>query len=145
MIRHQREARLSSLSFLPVQILPSFPHFFPLLPGSVEDLCPTSSFTPPLPNSTPDATFTLIPAFHLKKKIVYFWLCWIFIPEWAFSLVAVSSGVFFSGARGSHCGGFACCRAWLLGCVGFSTCSMWTMSCGSQALEHSLNSCGAWA
>ena len=68
MIRHQREARRSSLSFLPVQILPSFPHFFPLLPGSVEDLCPTSSFTPPLPNSTPDATFTLIPAFHLKKK-----------------------------------------------------------------------------
>lgn len=29
------------------------------------------------------------------------------------------------------------CRAWAGGCVGFR-------SCGSQGLEHSLNSCGAW-
>ena len=38
----------------------------------------------------------------------------------------------------SHCGGFSCCRAWTPGRMGFSGCS-------SRALEHSLNSCGAWA
>ena len=37
------------------------------------------------------------------------------------------------GAWASHCGG-----AQALGHVGFS-------SCGSQALEHRLRSCGAWA
>ena len=31
------------------------------------------------------------------------------------------------------------------GCKGFSSCGMWLSSCSSQALEHRLNSCGAWA
>ena len=34
--------------------------------------------------------------------------------------------------------GFSCCRAWALGFTGFSNCSF-------RALEHRLNSCGAWA
>ena len=38
----------------------------------------------------------------------------------------------------SHCGGFSGCRAQTLGHKGF-------ISCGSQALEHSLTSCGTWA
>ena len=36
-------------------------------------------------------------------------------------------------AWASHCGGFLCCRAWLLGCTGFSS---WS----SQALEQTLRS-----
>ena len=41
-------------------------------------------------------------------------------------------------AQASDRGGFSCCRTQPLGCSGFS-------SCGSWALEHRLNSCGAWA
>ena len=41
----------------------------------------------------------------------------------------------------SHCGGFSCCRAWILGHVGFSSCSMWVQLqfLGSKS---TLNSCG---
>ena len=42
------------------------------------------------------------------------------------------------GVRTSHCGGFSCWEAWALGPIGLST-------YGSQALEHRLDSCGAWA
>ena len=42
------------------------------------------------------------------------------------------------GALASHCGGFSCWGAWALEWEIFG-------SCGSQALEHRLNSCGAWA
>ena len=50
-----------------------------------------------------------------------------------FSLVAASWNYSLAVVRG-----FSCCRAWPLGCMGFSSCS-------SRALEHRLNSCGAWA
>ena len=42
------------------------------------------------------------------------------------------------GALASHCSGFSCCRAHVLGHVDFS-------SCGSPALEHGFNSCSTWA
>ena len=41
------------------------------------------------------------------------------------------------GAQASHCGGFSCCRAWVLGHTMYNSFS-------SQVLEHRLNSCGAW-
>ena len=41
-------------------------------------------------------------------------------------------------AWASHCRGFSCCRAWVLGLPDFSSCSIW-------ALECRLRSCGAWA
>ena len=46
-------------------------------------------------------------------------------------------GLLSSCAWVSHCGGFACFRAWVLGHVGFC-------SCGSQVLECRFSSCGAW-
>ena len=77
-----------------------------------------------------------------KKKLfilfIYFWLCCIFVAAHRLSLVAAS-------------GGYS-----LLWCMGFSLwwlLLLWIMSsshagfssCGSQALEHRLSSCGAWA
>ena len=54
------------------------------------------------------------------------------------SLVAESRGLLSGGgAWGSHCGGFSC-EAQAVEHANFS-------SFGSQALEHGLNSCGAWA
>ena len=49
------------------------------------------------------------------------------------------------GARASHCGGFSCCGAWALGMLATVVRVRGLSSCGSQALEHKLSSCGAWA
>ena len=57
-----------------------------------------------------------------------------------FSLVAVIGGYSLSAVtQGSYWSGFSCCRVWALGHAGGLS------ICGSRALEHSLNSCGAWA
>ena len=48
-------------------------------------------------------------------------------------------------AWASHCSGSSCCRALALGHTGFSSCRRGLCSCSSQALEHRLNGCGAWA
>ena len=68
-----------------------------------------------------------------------FWLCWVFIAAHRLCSSCSEQGLLSSHrAEASHCGGFSCCRMHPLGCSGFS-------SCGSWALEHRLNSCGAWA
>ena len=47
-------------------------------------------------------------------------------------------GLFSScGAPASHCGGFSCCGAWVLGLA--------VSDCGCQSLEHRLRSYGSWA
>ena len=61
-----------------------------------------------------------------KKKIIYFWLCWVLVAARLFSSC---------GGEASHCGVFSCCRAQALGCMAFSGFSSW-------ALEHRLSSCG---
>ena len=43
-----------------------------------------------------------------------------------------------AGAQASHCGGFSCCRARILGCVDFSSCVSWT-------LEYRLSGYSPWA
>ena len=53
-----------------------------------------------------------------------------------FSAVATSRAYSSCDGQASHC--FFFCRAQDVGYMGFH-------SCGSQALEHRLNSCGAWA
>ena len=53
------------------------------------------------------------------------------------SLVAVSRGYSGCGAQASQCSGFSCCRA-RPSLMGVSRTS-------SQAPEHRLSSCGAWA
>ena len=47
--------------------------------------------------------------------------------------------------QASHCNGFSCCGAWVLGCSGFSSCSSWILdlrpsSCGA----HAQLLCGMW-
>jgi len=49
------------------------------------------------------------------------------------------------GAQASHCGGFSCCRARVLGAKAAGIEAHGLSSCGSQALEHRLSSCGTWA
>ena len=78
-------------------------------------------------------------AFKFLKFYLYiyiFWLCWVFIAVWAFSLV-VASGV---NSKVVVCrlliAMAASCRARALGYVGFS-------GCGSRALEYRLSSCAA--
>ena len=54
-------------------------------------------------------------AFSLNKHF-NFWVCWVFVVVSELSLVAVSRGYFL------NCGGFSCCRAWVLEPKGFSSC-----------------------
>ena len=49
------------------------------------------------------------------------------------------------GVRASHCGGFSCCGAWVLGSQASVVVLCGLSSCGSRALECRLNSCGARA
>ena len=54
--------------------------------------------------------------FKTWKKILYFWLCWIFVAAGGLSLVAEGGG--FSSLQrvgASRCGVFAPCRAQALG------------------------------
>ena len=82
------------------------------------------------------------PNFLVFKIILftyYFWLCWVFIAGWGFSLVAMSRGhSLVCGVQASHCGGSSCCRARALGLMGFRSCCSWP-------LEHRLSSCGTLA
>ena len=62
--------------------------------------------------------------FLKKKKVIYFWLCWMFIAVRAFSLMA--RGGYSSGSvQASHCSGFSCCGAQTLGHTGFRSCNTW--------------------
>ena len=81
---------------------------------------------------------------NLFILFIYFRLRWVFIATHGLSLVAVSGG-FCCGVRASRCGGFSCCRAWVLGTRASAVGARRLSSCGSRALEHRLSSCGAWA
>ena len=70
------------------------------------------------------------------------------------SLVAVSGGysslrrvgaILRCGAQASHCGGFFCCGARVLGVQASIVVARGLSSCGSWALEQSLSSCDARA
>ena len=97
---------------------------------------------------------TLLP--ECRKAVVFVYLSWtqtanqsllfilcIFKNNFIYLFIgcATSSllwGLFSScGVRASHCSGLSCCRAQTPGQLGLSNCSSW-------ALEHRLNSCGAW-
>ena len=62
----------------------------------------------------------------LKKKIIYFWLRWVFVAVRAFSSCREQGVTLSCSERASRCSGFSCCKAQALGRVGFS-------SCGTQA------------
>ena len=70
---------------------------------------------------------------------VFIWLCWVFVPAWAFSSCGSRGLLSSCGAQASHCSTFSCCRALAdSGHTGF-------ISWGSRALERGFSSCGVWA
>ena len=49
-------------------------------------------------------------------KIIYlFWLCWVFVALPRLSLLGRAGAPLCFDAQASHCGGFSCCRAQVLG------------------------------
>ena len=63
---------------------------------------------------------TLLRELSLKKIFIFiicFWLCWVFVAVWAFSLQRTGTTNF--GAQASRCGEQA------LGCVKVSSCETW--------------------
>ena len=70
--------------------------------------------------------------------LVDFWLCWVFVAVWAFLSLQWAGDALLCRVRASRCSGFSCSRSQAPERSGLSSCSSW-------ALEHRLNSCGAWA
>ena len=64
---------------------------------------------------------------------MYFWLCCVCVAAQA---VESRGPLFRCDAWASHCDGFSCYGAQVLGFMSLS-------SCDSKTLEHRLNSCGA--
>ena len=48
-------------------------------------------------------------------KILYFWLCWVFVASCGISVVAESGSYWSCSMLASHRSGFSCCRAQALG------------------------------
>ena len=71
-----------------------------------------------------------------NNSFICVWLGCVFTAQDGFSLAAASRGCSLV-CEDSHCGGFSCGRARVLGHAGFSSCTSWV-------LEHRLNSRGAW-
>ena len=76
--------------------------------------------------------------YFLNIYFIYFWLRWVFVAVRSLSLVAASGG--YSSLRYA---GFS--LRWLLLLRSTGSRHGGFSSCGSQALEHRLSSCGAWA
>ena len=66
---------------------------------------------------------------------MYFWLCWVFIAEWALPSCSKWGLLPSYSARASHCGGFSGCRAQALG-AGASVVAV----CGSVVAAPRLSS-----
>ena len=48
---------------------------------------------------------------HFFLRLVYFWLCWVFVAVCGLSLVQRVGATLHCGARATHCSGFCCCGA----------------------------------
>ena len=75
----------------------------------------------------------------LKKKFFLFiyGCAGFFLLPWLFSSCIEWELLSSCSVQASHCGGFSCFRAQVLGPMGFS-------SCGCRAVGHRRNSCGTW-
>ena len=67
------------------------------------------------------------------------------LPHTSFSLVTVSRGCSSLCCTGFSLRWLSCCRARALGMQASVVVAHGFISCSSQALEHRLKSCGAWA
>ena len=60
-----------------------------------------------------------------KKKILYFWLCWVFVAVLELlSRFGEKELLSSHDLKPPHCGDFSCCRAWALRQLGFSSCGV---------------------
>ena len=82
---------------------------------------------------------------HFFKKIIYFWLHWVFVAACGLSLVAASGGYSSLGYEGFSLRCLPCCGAPALGAQASVVAARGLSSCGSRALERRLSSCGARA
>ena len=51
-----------------------------------------------------------------KYFFIYFWLCWVFVPAWAFSSCGEHGATFHWGVLAFRCEGFSSCRASVVSC-----------------------------
>ena len=60
-------------------------------------------------------TYRLCKLHFFFLRLVYFWLCWVFVAVCGLSLVQSVGATLPCGARATHCSGFCCCGVWTLG------------------------------
>ena len=84
------------------------------------------------------ASFLFIYLFFFQFLVIYLYLA-------VLGLSYCTGFLSSCGVRASHSGGFSCCETWALGPRASVFAARGLSSCGSQALEHRLSSCGAWA
>ena len=82
-----------------------------------------------------------LPSFIYFYLFIYFmfWLCWIFIAAHRLFSTCGEQGLLCCGLRASHCGGFSCPQAWVLGARPSVVAARGLSSCGAGAsLLHSV-------
>ena len=77
-------------------------------------------------------------------KLIYFWLCWVFVAARAFSSCG-EWGILFVAVGRLLTAVACCCGAWALGTWASVVVAHRLSSCGTWALECRLSSCGARA
>ena len=82
---------------------------------------------------------------YICKRLINFWLCFVFIASLGLSLVAVSGGYSSLRVQAPHCSGFSCFGAQALGTWASVVAAHRLSSCGSWALGWGPRSCGARA
>ena len=81
-----------------------------------------------------DANLHLLFLFYIIL-FVYFWLCWVFTALQVFSSCGEQELLSSCSGRASHCGGFSCCRAQVLGARASAVAAHGLSSCNPQALR----------
>ena len=95
--------------------------------------------------------FILFYFIYLFLKFIYLFIYLIFgcigspLLHVSFLQLLRAEATLCCGVWASHCGGFSCCGARVLGAQASVVVAHGLSSCGSQALEHRLSSCGARA
>ena len=87
----------------------------------------------------------LVMPYFFFKKLVYFWLCWVFVAAQLFSSFGEQGLRPSCDVQASHCDGSSCCRAQVLGFQAAVVAAYALSRCGSRAPEHQLSCRGAQA
>ena len=89
--------------------------------------------------------YLFILIFYFCFNLFYFWLRWSLVLHAGFLQLRRVGATLHCSALASHCSGFSCCEAWVLGVRASVIVARGLSSCGSQALERRLSSCGTRA